>query len=221
MKGIEDLYVAATAASPIFAVILKDDIVAAIGEDIFPDARSHIKVAPLKDKVRAAEKAKDDYGKRADGPGDAWLYDIVRGAVMCSTQEQICAIVAALHSHPRVQVVRLKNRFKNPTPSGFRDININLRVEIGPGGSGVYHVCELQIHLAAIYDFNNEHHSHHQNKRLSARQGLKKKPQRRKSERRRIVRWLLRTAAMSSIRQSSFPKPSQHMMKLFLSIPPI
>ena len=158
MTGIDDLYLAADLASSAFTSILTVDVVAAVS-DVFPEVGSRVKVAPLKDRARAAEKARDDYGKRAHGPGEAWLYDIVRGAVECDSQQQVCAIVSALQSlSPRVQVVRLKNRFKNPTPSGFRDINMNLRVEIA---AGVFHICELQIHLKAIYDFNYANHSHH------------------------------------------------------------
>lgn len=46
-------------------------------------------------------------------------------------------------------VTRLKNRFKNPTPSGFRDINATLRLCLDPC-IPVYHSCELQIHCRPI-----------------------------------------------------------------------
>ena len=166
VSGIDNLYEAAVAAMVVFSLILKVDVASSL-ISIFPDIGSHIHIAPLKNQKRAEEKAKDDYGERKDGPGVAWLYDIVRGMVECDSQEEVCAVIAALHtlslssSSPRVQVVRLKNRFKSPTPSGFRDVNLNLRVEIGGAGSGVFHVCELQVHLKAIYEFDKAHKSHY------------------------------------------------------------
>ena len=161
VSGLDQLYEVAAEAAKIFTTLLKSDLASVlVASSIFPDIARRIHLAPLKGRDRAAEKARDDYSSRADGPGEAWLYDIVRGSIECDTQDQICAIVAALRElHPRVQIVRLKNRFKNPTPSGFRDVNMNLRIEVG--GTGVFHLCELQIHLKAIYDFNYENHSHH------------------------------------------------------------
>ena len=161
VSGVVDLYEAAAVAMSVFSSILNGDLASSLSY-FFPDIGGHIHIAPLKDPKRAEEKARDDYGARKDGPGESWLYDVVRGMVECDTQEEVCAVIAALHalslSSPRVQVIRLKNRFKSPTPSGFRDVNLNLRIEIA---SNVFHICELQVHLKAIYEFDKVHQSHH------------------------------------------------------------
>ena len=45
-----------------------------------------------------------------------------------------------------VEIVKLKNRFKNPTPSGFRDFNFALKLKVQtPSGDFFHHVCELQV----------------------------------------------------------------------------
>ena len=42
-----------------------------------------------------------------------------------------------------IQVIRVKNRFLQPTPAGFRDILISAMVEhIGPSGRPTHFICE-------------------------------------------------------------------------------
>ena len=169
VHGMDELYAAAEQAQRVFAKVLYrlcdghlQEASAGVGGGVVGVKldMSQVVVAPLKGRDRAMEKAANDYGKREPGPGEAWLFDIVRGSIYCKSVQQVVAVVAALESLPPtvLQVVRLKNRFKKPTPAGFRDINMNLRVEIAPG---VYHVCELQVHLKSIYDFDKAHGSHH------------------------------------------------------------
>ena len=155
VSSIEELYQSAKLAHSIFS----HQLFALV--DSFPDLKlksEKICVAPLKKEDRALEKAVDDYGKRVDGPGISWLFDIVRGSIFCDSPEQIVEVVNAIHSlAPAIQVVRLKNRFQEPTPSGFRDVNMNLRIEVAPG---VFHTCELQVHHYKIFAFSKLNHSH-------------------------------------------------------------
>ncbi len=63
-----------------------------------------------------------------------------------------------LSSDPRYSLVRLKNRFKEPLFNGYRDALYSLAVCV----EDVWHVCEVQLHLAAVI-FHNEadkHESH-------------------------------------------------------------
>lgn len=77
--------------------------------------KSCLHVAPLKGRERALQKAKDDYNDREPGPGIAWLFDIVRGMVICEAEAEICKLLETLKTSS-FDIIRLKNRFKNPTP---------------------------------------------------------------------------------------------------------
>ena len=80
VNGIEELYESAAVASTVFSSILMVNV-ASLLTDLFPVICDRVYLAPLKDKNRAEEKARDDYSDRSSGPGVAWLYDIVRGMV--------------------------------------------------------------------------------------------------------------------------------------------
>ena len=57
-------------------------------------------------------------------------------------------VLKAILSDPEIDVVRLKNRFKNPTAAGFRDLNFNIRIKcLVPGLERIHHICELQVYI--------------------------------------------------------------------------
>ena len=91
-----------------------------------------------------------------------WLYDIVRGTLICDAPVAIEQVVKRLIDDPRVlAVLKGKNRFKKPTPSGFRDILVQLQMRFElEDGRTVVHICEVQIHLKAVKQFDTEHDSH-------------------------------------------------------------
>ena len=154
-----ELYETAAVAREIFSDFLLNDLPELLALSPTPLRPGDCVVAPLKGEVRAREKALDDYGDRDPGPPASWLFDIVRGSVTCGCEAQIVAIVKAIRGRKDMHVVRLKNRFKKPTPAGFRDINVNIKIEIFEG-SGIFHTVELQIHHVAIKNFEAESHSH-------------------------------------------------------------
>ena len=80
-----------------------------------------LKLAPLKGLARAAAKARNEYAKNT-APATSWLFDVVRGSVMCATEDEIVGLYAALDKDPRVDIVRTKNRFNPPCFNGYRDI---------------------------------------------------------------------------------------------------
>ena len=62
-----------------------------------------------------------------------------------------------------LSVVRLKNRFRKPTPGGFRDFNSNLGISLGrrdDDGSEIWFNVELQIHLEPFVELDKANHSH-------------------------------------------------------------
>jgi len=48
--------------------------------------------------IRAAEKARDDYGDRAPGPALSWLFDVARAKIVCQSAAQIAAVIEALRA---------------------------------------------------------------------------------------------------------------------------
>lgn len=140
---IDELYESAIKAKELFEVLMTETI-----ESLLLPL-SYLTVAPLKGKDRSFEKARDDYESREPGFGVRWLWDIVRGCITCDTEDEILTLLDYLDRSCRnLEIVRLKNRFATPTPGGFRDINMNIRIQIGRNGDGdgIYHICELQIH---------------------------------------------------------------------------
>ena len=50
-----------------------------------------LKLAPLKGRPRAAAKARNEYAKNT-APATSWLFDIVRGSIMCATEDEIVGL---------------------------------------------------------------------------------------------------------------------------------
>ena len=141
---LDDVYDAAHAALPLFEDFLRREF-GSICEVI---------VAPLKGRERAMEKINDDYSGREPGPACAWLFDVVRGTLICHSEAQMEDCVKRLLEVARSEeyvFARLKNKFRFPV-NGYRDFNVNLRVSLGrtPSGRPIYHMCELQIQLADL-----------------------------------------------------------------------
>ena len=113
----------------------------------------------LKAPERATDKIREDYQKREPGPPEAWLYDIVRAGVYCETEEQIVQFMKQLQSHSGFEIIRIKNRFLKPTPSGFRDILLNVRVSLKSPvepSRNILFVCEICLTLVEMRRFEVE-----------------------------------------------------------------
>lgn len=74
-------------------------------------------------------------------------------------------MVNEIMAHPSVKVLRIKNRFRNPTPAGYRDIMMNLLIEDGE----IKHIAELQVHHKEVKNFfsskrngNSDAHMHYE-----------------------------------------------------------
>ena len=144
-KTLEDLYAIAKDAREEYTKVMT-----AACADSVP-----LRLAPLKGRERAAAKARDEYKDKAE-PFVSWLFDVVRGSVLCETEADIVRLYEALEANPSVEVVRIKNRFNPPNFNGYRDVLMNVAVKVG----SVSHLCELQIHLKAIKDSEPMHKSH-------------------------------------------------------------
>ena len=96
-----------------------------------------IQFAPLKGQARATQKVAADYGGNWNRLGD-----VVRGSVAVDSLDDVGKIANYLHQSG-AEVAGLKNRFAHPTPAGYRDGLMHLRMP-----SGV--LAELQVHLKSV-----------------------------------------------------------------------
>ena len=115
-----------------------------------------LNVAPLKGEDRSKEKVENEYG------GDwSQLVDVVRCSIVVQTEialEKVAQVLMASSNDPRYRLVRLKNRFKEPLFNGYRDAIYSLSVCV----DDVWHVCEVQLHLASVICHKHESHIYYE-----------------------------------------------------------
>ena len=86
----------------------------------------------LKGRERAAEKTKNDYCGNA-----AKMKDISRLTLVYKDCASVLAGLNHLRHADGLECVQVKNKFAAPTPMGYRDLNVCLRLQIGNGRSHV------------------------------------------------------------------------------------
>ena len=92
----------------------------------------------LKGRPRAMEKINADYG------GDASrISDLARSSVEFERLEDVYAALDKIEGG--FEVIKKKDRFGDPTPEGYRDILLNIRMSNG-------HVVEIQLHMRQILE---------------------------------------------------------------------
>ena len=90
----------------------------------------------LKSRARAEEKIAADYA------GDASrLVDIAGSKIVYETLDDL--YLALDNTFGNYQILKIKDRIKNPLPSGYRDILMNLQMSNG-------HIVEFRLHLKEI-----------------------------------------------------------------------
>ncbi|CAJ1939027.1 unnamed protein product [Cylindrotheca closterium] len=157
IKSLKELYDAANATVPIYRMTIDDVISKLLAKHGKDHVDFTLKLCDLKSKVRAQEKAKDDYAKRNPKPAFSWLYDIVRGSVEFGSALHVTEFLDILQEERSIEIVKAKNRFKKPSLTGYRDLNIQFQIDTG---KGFKHVCEVQIHHKAIKKLDEELRSH-------------------------------------------------------------
>ena len=70
------------------------------------------------------------------------LPSVVRGSLYCENLAAVVQCVRGVMADDGVDILRHKNKFCDPTPMGYRDFSMLVRVS----GAGA-HICELQVHL--------------------------------------------------------------------------
>lgn len=92
VKTAQELFEAATTAKDEFRAFVMRIVRAT---EIPPN---YVSIANLKSMERSIEKARDDYGKRDPGPDVSWLFDIVRGMIICEAETEIVALMEAVEA---------------------------------------------------------------------------------------------------------------------------
>jgi len=110
------------------------------------------KIAELKPRDRANEKAREEYLTRSPGPPESWLYDILRASVICHNMKQMEAVNKFLSK--RAHIVQAKNRFANPAYSGYRDLLYHVQLE-WLHKDDVSFVAEIQVHHKDVLNLEN------------------------------------------------------------------
>ena len=61
-----------------------------------------------------------------------------------------------------VEVAQVKNKFANPTPLGYRDMNTCVRVDLGADEDGKKHIAEVQLNLSEMLTAKKRAHVHYE-----------------------------------------------------------
>ncbi|CAH0540129.1 phosphoribosylglycinamide formyltransferase [Vibrio marisflavi] len=92
-----------------------------------------------KSKQRALHKVNYELGGKAEN-----ITDLARATIVANDVSSLMEVYEVLNRE--TNVVKVKNRFKNPQASGYRDLN--LLVQLPQSGL----IAEVQLHLQAIAD---------------------------------------------------------------------
>ncbi|WP_299492663.1 RelA/SpoT domain-containing protein [uncultured Shewanella sp.] len=138
--------------------------------------------APLKTAQRADEKIQNKF----DGDSSK-ITDLVRGSLVADNVNGLVRAYEALTA--QVEVVRIKNRFAAPKDSGYRDLNLLVKL---PHSNMI---CEVQLHLSQIAQIKSgaEHETY---QKIQSIQAKAKHNQRDLSE--------IELAQVTRLRQESF-----------------
>ncbi|CAJ1961307.1 unnamed protein product [Cylindrotheca closterium] len=157
VRTLNDLYAAAEIALPVFQETIQKIVCLVRKRSDISEGDIIIKFAKLKGRDRSSNKAEDDYSNRDPGPGISWLFDIVRGSIEFTSAAQVRACLEVIQNDDSIHIVKAKNRFQEPTLSGYRDLNIQVRIDTQ---QGFFHICEVQLHHQAILFLDKQLKSH-------------------------------------------------------------
>ncbi|MEV4143323.1 toxin glutamine deamidase domain-containing protein [Amycolatopsis sp. NPDC049691] len=99
-----------------------------------------------KSEGRAMDKINTNYN------GDAsLLVDLAGAMIQFERVQDAYAALAQIADHPDLEIVDFDDRFANPAPAGYRDLQMSVRID--------GHVAELRLHLKSLDDVSAYEHS--------------------------------------------------------------
>ncbi|MGP8304795.1 phosphoribosylglycinamide formyltransferase [Vibrio sp. YIC-376] len=96
--------------------------------------------------VKSKQRAEEKISHELDGQVER-ITDLARATIVAEDVASLVSIYETLERE--TTIVNVKNRFKKPGPSGYRDLNLLVRLP------KTNLVAEVQIHLKAIADVKN------------------------------------------------------------------
>ncbi|EMQ2878062.1 RelA/SpoT domain-containing protein [Vibrio navarrensis] len=93
--------------------------------------------------VKSAQRAKEKVALELNGDASR-ITDLARATIVANDVASLVSVYEALSRETRI--VKVKNRFKTPAESGYRDLNLLVRLP------KTNLVAEVQLHLKAIAD---------------------------------------------------------------------
>ena len=136
VRHLGELYDAAEEALPSFKTTINSLV-----DSVHGLTDSDCTITEMKERARAAEKAREQYAYRDPGPSEAWLYDVLRASIYCKSYKQMSEINKWLKEN--VHIVECENRFAIPQFDGYRDILYYISV---PYKGELAFICEIQVH---------------------------------------------------------------------------
>ena len=157
-KNLNQLYNDAEVARVEFEKATKDFAIRTYGD---PEFRPIEENGGLKSRNRALEKIDSDY------LGDASkLVDIAGAKIVYNNVRDLYKALEQIQND--FEVVKIKDRIQNPTPTGLRDILMNVRMKNG-------HIVELRFHLKEMDIAGDKSHKLYEEYRSLEAQGKKRK----------------------------------------------
>ncbi len=96
--------------------------------------------------VKSAHRAKEKVDTELNGQASR-ITDLARATIVANDVSSLMDAYETLNKE--ATIVKVKNRFKSPAPSGYRDLNVLVELP----KTGV--IAEVQFHLKAIADVKN------------------------------------------------------------------
>ena len=114
----------------------------------------------VKGRGSAERKLNDNYKGEA-----ARFRDLARATVLFENAADLLKVLTELDGGSLgLEIAQLKNKFANPTPLGYRDMNLNVRVQLGDGEA---HLAEVQLNLKSVADAKHIAHEQYEVIRLA------------------------------------------------------
>jgi hypothetical protein len=87
-----------------------------------------VRVGGIKKIGRAAEKLILETASGAEGKPDGKdIVDLLRATIVVPTEDKIPVVIDSINTEFK-NIQRIKDRFKNPTPNGYRDVLLNVKL---------------------------------------------------------------------------------------------
>lgn len=99
------------------------------------------KTAPVKSIKRSVEKLYADEVDLGQQAGPESIKDLVRASIVVPTEADVPKAVRAIRDN--FDVIKVKDRFESPMPTGYRDVLINVRLPDGTIGEVQVHIPEM------------------------------------------------------------------------------